>query len=275
MLVFSPQQTQIGAKATLAPPKRAFLKRGQGLSRFTNNRKASLPQKEKDPQLQPLARIISLNNQEPANLQKGCTNGVQRLPVQRKTAVLNKENRPPQDSRADDKVAGGGRKEHRRSHRQNTEGAQSVRQTKHQPQQPGNQEKEQKKKASPSALAVRKPRLPSTQPNLVTKPGPDQAENITAGEKSRRSRLDSAEVRAASEEVSEEDGGVGVPQYSFMSPLQEKLKRWECNQQIENMELGEFELLEQAAEELSFSSTSSFVMKVLYLRSCSSYSLFI
>lgn len=55
-----------------------------------------------------------------------------------------------------------------------------------------------------------------------------------------------------------------VPLDSFESSFQEKLRRWECDRQLESMELGEFELLEQAAEELSFSSNSSFVMKVLY-----------
>ncbi|XP_029567722.1 centromere protein J isoform X3 [Salmo trutta] len=45
----------------------------------------------------------------------------------------------------------------------------------------------------------------------------------------------------------------------------EKLQRWDCDRHKECVELGEFELLERAAEELSFSSNSSFVMKVLQL----------
>lgn len=60
-----------------------------------------------------------------------------------------------------------------------------------------------------------------------------------------------------------ESGGGEVPRDSFELSFQEKLQRWECDRQMESMELGEFELLEQAAEELSFSSNSSFVMKVL------------
>lgn len=63
------------------------------------------------------------------------------------------------------------------------------------------------------------------------------------------------------------DGG-GPPQHSFELSFQEKLQRWECNRHLESMELGEFELLEQAAEELSFSSNSSFVMKVRKTDSC-------
>lgn len=56
-----------------------------------------------------------------------------------------------------------------------------------------------------------------------------------------------------------------VSDYSFELSFQEKLQRWDCDRHKECVELGEFELLEQAAEELSFSSNSSFVMKVLQL----------
>lgn len=61
--------------------------------------------------------------------------------------------------------------------------------------------------------------------------------------------------------------GGQVPQDSFELSFQEKLQHWESERQMENMELGEFELLEQAAEELSFSSNSSFVAKVTPSRS--------
>lgn len=47
--------------------------------------------------------------------------------------------------------------------------------------------------------------------------------------------------------------------------FQELLLQWETARQQESVELGEFELLEQAAEELSFSSNSSFVLKVLQM----------
>uniref|UniRef100_A0A3B4UJ67 Centromere protein J n=1 Tax=Seriola dumerili TaxID=41447 RepID=A0A3B4UJ67_SERDU len=169
---------QDGAEAVHAPPKRAFLKRGEGLSRFTNNRKASLPKKEmkKDSKPQPRARVISRSNSEPAAILKGGTNCIQRLPVQRKTAILNKENRlrglnsPPQDTRAESKMA---RMKVLGSHqRQNTEGSESI-------------------------------------------------------------ETDS-EGRRTKQTGSEGDGGG------------------------EGEGLGEFELLEQAAEELSFSSNSSF-----------------
>lgn len=260
-----------------APPKRAFLKRGEGLSRFTNNRKASLTKKEvkKDSKTQPKARVISRSNSEPASFQRGGTNG-----LLRKTVILNKENRlrgsssPPQDVRFDSKAAR--TKVLGSLQRRNTDGAEFIqsdtdgRQTKQ--YQPGQVKEQSVRKAGPSAQAARRP-AQNTQPNPVTKQVGllgelRKAENDAAREKS--SRVELLEGRTGSEE--EGGGGRGVekvaPQDPFELSFQEKLQRWECNQHVESMELGEFELLEQAAEELSFSSNSSFVMKVLYLLLC-------
>ncbi|XP_022595845.1 centromere protein J [Seriola dumerili] len=273
------QKSQDGAEAVHAPPKRAFLKRGEGLSRFTNNRKASLPKKEmkKDSKPQPRARVISRSNSEPAAILKGGTNCIQRLPVQRKTAILNKENRlrglnsPPQDTRAESKMA---RMKVLGSHqRQNTEGSESIetdsegRRTKQ--CQLGQVKDQNNRTVGLSAQTARKPEHHNMQPNPVTKQvgmlgGPEKAENYAAKEKNFGSKVYSAERRTGSEG----DGGgegEGVPPDSFELSFQEKLQRWECDLQLENMELGEFELLEQAAEELSFSSNSSFVMKVLQM----------
>ncbi|XP_037646357.1 centromere protein J isoform X2 [Sebastes umbrosus] len=253
------QQSQDGAEAV--PPKRAFLKRGDGLSRFTNNRKASLPKMGVKKDLKPplKARVISRSNSEPTAIQRG---GVQqRLPVQRKTATLNKENRlrglisPPRDIRVESKAA---RMKVLGSHqRQNTDGPESIqtdpegRQTKHNLWQVKEQDN---RKVGQLAQTVRNTG-PNTQPNPVTKQvgvlrGPEKAEHDAARETSCGSRVETAD---------------GVPQESFELSFQEKLGRWDCDLQVENMELGEFELLEQAAEELSFSSNSSFVIKVLQM----------
>ncbi|KAJ4933589.1 hypothetical protein JOQ06_030415 [Pogonophryne albipinna] len=242
--------------AAQAPPKKAFLKRGEGLSRFTNTRKASLPEMElkKDPKSQLKSRVISRSNSEPSSIQKGVTNGVQRLPVQRKTATLNKENRPrgfgsaPQDLRVERKAA---RMKVLGSHqRQNTEAIQANPESRQSKQHQLGQVKDQNnRKLGLSAQAAR-----NMQPNPVTKQvgmfrAPEKVGSVAA----REGRVESAER------------GDRVPQDSFELSFQEKLHRWDCDLQIENMELGEFELLEQAAEELSFSSNSSFVMKVLQL----------
>ncbi|KAK5890017.1 hypothetical protein CesoFtcFv8_013588 [Champsocephalus esox] len=242
--------------AVQAPPKKAFLKRGEGLSRFTNTRKASLPEMElkKDPKSQLKSRVISRSNSEPSSVQKGVTNGVQRLPVQRKTATLNKENRPrgfgsaPQDLRVENKAA---RMKVLGSHqRQNTEAIQANPESRQSKQHQLGQVKDpNNRKVGPSAQAAR-----SMQPNPVTRQvGMFRAPETLGSVAAREDRVESAER------------GDGVPQDSSELSFQEKLHRWDCDLQIENMELGEFELLEQAADELSFSSNSSFVMKVLQL----------
>ena len=197
--------------------------------------------------------MITRSNSEPASLQKGGTNGVQRLPVQRKTATLNKENRlrgvgsPPQDVRVESKAA---RTKVLSSHqRQNTEGPEAVqsdpeaRQTKQ--HQLGPVKEQNNKRVALSA------------PHPVTKQvGVSRAAEKAGGD-------------AAGGGGGGGGGRGGAPQDSLELSFQEKLQRWDCDQQLENMELGEFELLEQAAEELSFSSNSSFVMKVPYSTLCS------
>ncbi|TNN03596.1 hypothetical protein fugu_000625 [Takifugu bimaculatus] len=61
------QQSQTGADTLEAPPKRAFLKRGEGLSRFTNRRSSSSKTEDaKDPKPGVLAKVISRSNSEPA-----------------------------------------------------------------------------------------------------------------------------------------------------------------------------------------------------------------
>uniref|UniRef100_A0A3Q3FGH4 Centromere protein J n=1 Tax=Labrus bergylta TaxID=56723 RepID=A0A3Q3FGH4_9LABR len=202
-----PLQGRVGSEAAQAPPKRAFLKRGEGLSRFTNNRKPKTAVKN-DPRPQPQARVLPRSNSEPTALQRGVSNGVQRFPVQRKTATLNKENR--------------------------LKGVKGL-----------------------SYQALRNAGH-NMLPNPVTKQvgtmrGTERAESDADREKSCGSRVESA--------------GGEVPRDSFELSFQEKLQRWDCDLQVENMELGEFELLEQAAEELSFSSNSSFVLKLQAARS--------
>ncbi|XP_034742351.1 centromere protein J isoform X2 [Etheostoma cragini] len=264
------QKSQDGAEAVQAPPKKAFLKRGEGLSRFTNKHKAPLPKLEvkKDPKPQLQARVISCSNSDPVAIQKGGTNGIQRLSVQRKTATLNKENRvrglglPPRDMKVESKVAG--RRLLGSHQRVNTEGPESI-QTEPEGRPTKRPQLGQVKEQNIRKVgqAVRNP-CNNAQPNPVTKQvgmleRPEKAENDAARETSSGLRVETAEGRTGAEAAD------GVPQESFELSFQEKLQRWDCDRQLESMELGEFELLEQAAEELSFSSNSSFVMKVLQM----------
>lgn len=221
---------------------------------------------KKDSKLQHNSRVISRSNSEPASILKGRINRVQRLPVQRKTAILNKENQKrcpgsPEEIQFETKTA---RMKVLGSHqRQNTEEPMSIQTegTHLKQQQVGQVRELGNRRQGPCAHTVRKPALPNMQPNPVTK----QVVMFEGVEKTKR---DAAKERSAagleSAEPSERGRG-GMPQDSFELSFQDKLHRWECDRQLESMELGEFELLEQAAEELSFSSNSSFVKKVSYL----------
>ncbi|KAM9300407.1 centrosomal P4.1-associated protein [Morus bassanus] len=53
------------------------------------------------------------------------------------------------------------------------------------------------------------------------------------------------------------------PELSFEISFQNKLENWEKEKEKENLELDEFLFLEQAADEISFSSNSSFVQRIL------------
>lgn len=250
-----------------APPKRAFLKRGEGLSRFTNRRSSSSKTEDaKEPKPHPPpARAISRSNSEPAVALRGSGNVSQRLPVQRKTASLNKENRqrgglsssprqPASDrSRAErTKVLG--------SHqRQNTDRPGSVHT--HQETLQNRPPRER------TGLAAQGPVDPDykTLPRPGTKRGssvkaPTTGKDDEDGEKSGRS----AERETQSSSSSGGGGGGDVPEEVLELSFQEKLQRWECEQHTESLELGEFELLERAAEEHSFSSNSSLVVKVTF-----------
>ncbi|XP_053912721.1 centromere protein J [Cuculus canorus] len=55
------------------------------------------------------------------------------------------------------------------------------------------------------------------------------------------------------------------PEASFEVSFQNKLENWEKEKDKENLELDEFLFLEQAADEISFSSNSSFVQRILDL----------
>nr|XP_040057957.1 centromere protein J isoform X2 [Gasterosteus aculeatus aculeatus] len=228
-------QTHGGAEA---PPKRTYLKRGEGLLRFTANRKAPPPKMgaKNDTKPKPPSRALRRSSSEPA--------AIQRLAVQRKTATLNKENRPrglcspPRDLRGETKAAW--TKVLASQQRRNTETVDGEPdRTRAEPRRPW-----RPKDAASTARVERSGGADAPRPNPVAK-----------------------QVGASREpeEGQPAGGGDGVLGESFEVSFQEKLRRWDCDQQLETVELGEFELLEQAAEELSFSSNSSFVMKVLQL----------
>lgn len=172
----------------------------------------------------------------------------QRLPVQRKTASLNKENRQRGFTSSTQQIASEHRPERTKvlgSHqRQNTD-------------RPASAHTDQE-------MLQNKPpheRVGPVDPDHKMLPRPVTKQGATVKAPTRKDNEDSEKSRRSAERETQSSGGE-VPEAVFELSLQEKLQRWECEQHTESMELGEFELLEKAAEEHSFSSNSSFVAKV-------------
>lgn len=206
-----------------APPKRAFLKRGEGLSRFANRRPP--PPTAEDPKAPPPfppppPKVISRRSSEPAFAPRG---GGRRIPVQRKTASLNKENRrrglgsPPT-------LIGPAR------------GAERAK------------------------VLGSHQRLNTDGPAARSKGGQGAAKRGATAPKRNDDEVGEKDCGSAGKGSGFPGGG--DPGEGFDLSFQEKLGRWEHDQRAEHLELGEFELLEQAAEVLSFSSNSSFVANV-------------
>lgn len=202
-----------------------------------------------------LAKVISRSNSEPAVTLRGSRNAAQRLPVQRKTASLNKENRQRGFSSAPQQIPSDHRAERTKvlgSHqRQNTDRPASV--------QTDQEALQTKPPYERGGRAAQSPVDPDHKmlPRRVTKQGGmPKAPTRNDHEDLEKSR------RPAEKET--QSPGEEVPEEVLESSFQEKLQRWECEQHTESLELGEFELLERAAEEHSFSSNSSFVTKVRF-----------
>uniref|UniRef100_A0A8C8DJ17 Centromere protein J C-terminal domain-containing protein n=1 Tax=Oryzias sinensis TaxID=183150 RepID=A0A8C8DJ17_9TELE len=258
-----PQTSQLLRRSAWknGPKWQAFLKRGEGLARFTQNSKALSKKAETrtDQKSELQARVITRSNSAPASIHKGFSNSSPRLPVQRKTAILNKENElrrvcsSPREIRADGKPAW--TKVLGTHQRQNKE---EFLKTKPESGRNKNALLGLKNDQNTNKMWFSDQGQRSCAPNPVTKQvGTMEARGNADGDAT-KSKSSGSTVEATP--LTEKEG---VPQDSFEMSFQEKLRRWECDKQLENMELGEFELLEQAAEELSFSSNSSFVTKVL------------
>lgn len=216
-----------------------------------------------DPKAHVLAKVMSRSSSEPAVTRRVGRNVAQRLPVQRKTASLNKENRqrgfrsPPQPIRSD-----------RRPERTKVLGSHQ-RQNTDRPAAPQTDQQASRSKP-PHEREVKAP----------SAVGPDHHKQPGCGTKQggtiqgpQRNHGEAAEESGWPAKTEPQPSGGDLPQEVFELSLQEKLQRWECDRHTESLELGEFELLEQAAEELSFSSNSSFVTKVRGFFSSSAFNI--
>ncbi|KAL4609136.1 centromere protein J [Arapaima gigas] len=231
------QQQQSAAEEVKINPKRTFLKRGQGLSRFSRGKVASTKKDLPSSSLAP----------------PKTSHGPRCPPIQRKTTSLNRENRTealptPRDSRGCENKG---------------LGLPSSR-----PKMLGSHQKQnmaipewQKTKTDQIQQQIQKPQAP-THPQ-ARKPGPFSLLAVSV-KQAATEQPNKTQSYAPPEKHSPKTWQIPLD-HSFELSFQEKLERWDAERHKESMELGEFELLEQAAEELSFSSNSSFVMQVLQL----------
>uniref|UniRef100_A0A8D2KMB4 Centrosomal P4.1-associated protein n=1 Tax=Urocitellus parryii TaxID=9999 RepID=A0A8D2KMB4_UROPR len=233
-----------------AKPKQPFLKRGEGLARFTNAK--SKIQKGKESKLVP-----NQSTSEDHSVFK-----IDKQQFQRKTALINKElcaenTTFKKENKARNKTA-------------------SVTLT----QKPKVPKSNNRKNLSSSVLKIQmgkkcdwqikdQIKLEKKVQSNNKENAPEYTKPCDAGCKmwnkiqgKDRQRLLTGPVSCmaskspVNEIVKESESSLDVS-------LQKKLENWEREKEKENLELDEFLFLEQAADEISFSSNSSFVLKIL------------
>ncbi|XP_003919792.3 centrosomal P4.1-associated protein [Saimiri boliviensis] len=233
-----------------AKPKQPFLKRGEGLARFTNAK--SKFQKGKESKL-----VTDQSTSEDQPLFK-----MDRQQLQRKTALINKEPCAENPTLKKDNKA--------RTRR----GSVTI------SQKPKVLTCNNRKSLSPSGLKIQTGKkcdgqfrdqikfekivTSNNKENVPECPKPCNTDctgwNKTP-DKDRRPLSTGPASRLASKSCVRET--VKDSESSLDVSLQKTLETWEREKEKENLELDEFLFLEQAADEISFSSNSSFVLKIL------------
>ncbi|KAK3543932.1 hypothetical protein QTP70_031836 [Hemibagrus guttatus] len=224
-----------GAPTDAAKVKRPFLRRGEGLSRFTRGKttrsardRATSSDTKPTPGINPSAsqRCPTVRSNQSSETKRTSPKSISTTNVvtQRKTAVLNKNNFPQKTSVPVSKVFA---KAHGHGGHQNV-------------RVEGQNE---------SSGPVQHQNKSSNNNPEVQKVLSDFMVGISKGPSRQVHRMDEQSARIA--------------ESSFEVWLKERGEHWEKDQHREYVELGEFELLERAADEFSFSSNSSFVNTLL------------
>ncbi|XP_037655610.1 centromere protein J isoform X2 [Choloepus didactylus] len=228
-------------------PKQPFLKRGEGLARFTNAKSKS--QKGKESKL-----VTNQSTSEDQPVFK-----VERQQFQRKTALINKELCTENPNV-------------KKSNKARTKSCSATL-----GQMPKILKNNNRKSLSPSGLKLQAGKKCYGQLRDQIKLGKkvefNNKENVLVecmkscdtgckvwNKKQGKEKLplltDVASKNPIGETLKEAESSLDVS-------LQKKLESWEREKEKENLELDEFLFLEKAADEISFSSNSSFVLKIL------------
>ncbi|XP_072467760.1 centrosomal P4.1-associated protein isoform X1 [Notamacropus eugenii] len=234
---------------TKAIPKRPFLKRGEGLARFTNAKSKFWKPKESK-------LMIHQNMPEEQSVFKA-----DRQQMQRKTALVNKEliTEMKKSNQVRTKTSSAAVSQKSKVLRSNNGKIISPSKTKIQiGKKFDGQLRDQIKLEKPSKLEPNKENIPE-----CTKPF-EIGSKVRNKPKCMEKPLISTElIHPTSVSQSSISHVVKDSEFSFEISFQKKLDNWEKEKEKENLELDEFLFLEQAADEISFSSNSSFVLKIL------------
>lgn len=201
--------------------KRPFLKRGEGLARFTRGKAAVPPQRKSPPNPKPFSCLNSKASQD-LDIRSNMTSVKNKTDssksthpvIQRKTAVLNKDNIP-----------------------QNKTTPPVTKMT-----------------VQPCVLVRHQNENMSPIPQFQQKPDPSSKQKISSVTSTNSNKNGAC---------SGVEDNARVAENSFEVWFTERRERWEQDHRLECAELGEFELLERAADEISFSSNSSFITTLL------------
>ncbi|XP_005355503.1 centromere protein J [Microtus ochrogaster] len=235
-----------GPLLTKAKPKQPFLKRGEGLARFTNAKSKFQKGKESKP----------VNSQSPPEDQSVCK--VDRQHLSRKTALINKDlcaetPTAKKDSKARTKAGSAPLSQKSKVTKINMRESLSPPGSKVQMGKKCDGQLRHQIKLERNVQANNKENVPAC------------IKSCDAGCKTQgreRLSLPTGLVDGVTSKSLRNETGKDT-ESSLDISLQKKLENWELEKEKENLELDEFLFLERAADEISFSSNSSFVLKIL------------
>ncbi|XP_015284966.1 PREDICTED: centromere protein J [Gekko japonicus] len=224
-----------------AVPKQPFLKRGEGLTRFAGAKSKAAKQKESKITVHP-------NPSEASNTVKA-----DKPQLHRKIAPLNKEHIsdnsvPKKGNQFAKSKKGSALPAQKTATQRNSTGKGTPLSTR---------QNSSEKKVGPLRDSVG---AEKNKENLIELAKLNEAGSKSFGE-TQRSPAESTQAlchpRGLSD-CSEKDS-----ELSFELSFQKKLKNWDADKEKEKIELDEFLFLEQAADEISFASNSSLILKIL------------
>ncbi|NXL64669.1 CENPJ protein, partial [Chordeiles acutipennis] len=226
--------------------KRPFLKRGEGLTRFTNAKSKTTKHGENTPKWQQRAsddrKVIKVDRSQ---IQRKTTSVGKELISENPFAPCKNYNHPDKAKHQKNLVI--------RNHNEKNISPLETR------TQPGKNHDGQMRDSFPSETNNKI----ENKENVVEFAKPNTGKSGNKLPSTEKPRLSHEMASAFSNSRCPIGHPVKDSELSFEVSFQNKLENWEKEKEKENLELDEFLFLEQAADEISFSSNSSFVQRIL------------